>query len=80
MLIASLSLSFYYEWKLGLAVTAFVPLILLLKFAEIKVFHGQDNVEQEAFSDSTKVRTQNHMFLILSSTLIVGGSRSNFQY
>ncbi len=51
----SISLSLYYQWKLGLVTSLFVPLVLVAIYWETKIVSGQDTVEKEALEASAKV-------------------------
>ena len=48
-------MSIYYEWKLGLAMCTFVPVVLVSFYYLTKIIMGQDTVEVKAFEASAKV-------------------------
>ena len=47
-------MSIYFQWKLGLAMTTFVPVVLVSFYYQTKIIMGQDTVEKKAFEKSAK--------------------------
>ena len=54
-ILISIGMSIYYEWKLGLAMCTFVPVVLVSFYYLTKIIMGQDTVEVKAFEASAKV-------------------------
>ena len=54
-ILISIGMSIYYEWKLGLAMCTFVPVVLVSFYYLTKFIMGQDTVEVKAFEASAKV-------------------------
>ncbi|XP_022253939.1 multidrug resistance protein 1-like, partial [Limulus polyphemus] len=54
-LVAGLTISFYYNWKLGLVLLCFVPLVLLATYFESRMISGQLLSEKSAGEEATKI-------------------------
>ena len=48
-------MSIYFQWNLGLAMTTFVPVVLVSFYYQTRIIMGQDTVEKKAFENSAKV-------------------------
>ena len=51
----SIGLSIYYQWKLGLSISCFVPIVLVSFYMQTRIIMGQDTIEKKAFEASAKV-------------------------
>jgi hypothetical protein len=56
-LVISIGLSIFYQWKLGLSISTFVPLVLVSFYFQTKIVMGQDTIEKSAFEASAKVKS-----------------------
>ena len=56
-MVISIALSLYYQWKLGLVTSIFIPLVLVAIYFQTKIIMGHDTVEKDAFEKSAKVFT-----------------------
>ncbi len=54
-LVISVGLAMYYEWKLGLVTSCFMPLLLVGIYFQMKVVMGQDMMETSSLADAAKV-------------------------
>jgi hypothetical protein len=59
-ILMSIGMSIYFQWKLGLAMTTLVPVVLLSFYYQTRVIMGQDNVEKKALERSAKVKPSLH--------------------
>ena len=54
-MIASIVLSLYFQWKLGLVAMTFVPLLLVATYFQAKIIMGQSALERDGLQKSAKV-------------------------
>ncbi len=53
--VISFGLAMYYEWRLGLVVSCFVPVMLIGIYFQMRIVLSQDSTEASTLADSSKV-------------------------
>lgn len=64
-IVLSIALSIYYEWRLGLLGTAFIPFILIAKNLQNLMYKEETWNYHKSLENSTKVSNLNQIFPIL---------------
>ncbi|KAJ8944821.1 hypothetical protein NQ318_013158 [Aromia moschata] len=57
-IVLAITLSMYYEWRLGLLALAFAPFILLASFFETRHATGANNKQNDSIQQSTKIAVE----------------------
>ncbi|XP_076263944.1 multi drug resistance 50 [Rhynchophorus ferrugineus] len=57
-LVFSISLSIYYQWKLGLVALAFFPLIVIATFLQRRQMAGENEAYRQSLEKSTKIAVE----------------------
>ena len=52
----SISISLYYDWRLGLVSFPFIPFVLIAVYLQSKILMGQSVTESTSLQDAGKVR------------------------
>ncbi len=54
-IVVSVALALYYDWRLGLVTSLFIPLVLVAMYFQSIIIAGQDTLEKDSLADSAKV-------------------------